>query len=99
MKHKTKEEIEHLLQSYQTYSGSQKDFCKEYGIKASTLYYWRRKLSRAQIVSKGSKFIPLEVEEKKISEQIEISYPNGNKIRLPIATSISLVEHLLQIHC
>ena len=97
MKHKTQKEMESLLESYKSYSGTQKDFCAVHGIKANQLHYWRQKLSKKIRHAKSNKFIPLKIESVELSTQIEISYPNGNILRLPANTTINIVAQLLQI--
>ncbi len=99
MRHKTRDEMESILQSYQNHEGKQKDFCAAHGIRANQLHYWRRKLSKAAPVSKANKFIPLKIGAVELTEQIEINYPNGNSVKLPTTTPLALVEQLLQIRC
>ena len=99
MSHKTQEEMKSILQSYRSHKGTQKDFCAAHGIKANQLHYWQRKLSKVTTVSKGNKFIPLKIGAIELTKQIEISYPNGNTIRIAATTPVELVERLLQIRC
>lgn len=99
MRHKTEEEMSILLESYNTYEGTQKDFCEAHGIKANQLHYWKHKLSKSNSAPKGNKFIPLKIEGVERTTQIEISYPNGNTVRVPVTTSVELVEQLLNIRC
>jgi len=104
MNRTTQKEMEYLLESYKEYRGTQKDFCKEQGIKAHTLHYWRHKLSNAESENKGNKFLPIAIKDSSLSNQvpstqIEIGYSNGNTIRLSVTTSIALVHELLQIRC
>ena len=98
MKHKTQKEMESLLEFYKSYSGTQKDFCAVHGIKANQLHYWRQKISRERELTKSNKFIPLKIESTELSTPIEISYPNGNILRLPANTTVSIVAQLLQIN-
>ena len=97
MKHKTQKEMESLLDSYKSYSGTQKDFCIAHGIKANQLHYWRQKLSKKKRLTKSNKFISLKIESTELPTQIEISYPNGNILRLPANTTVSIVAQLLQL--
>ncbi len=99
MRHKTQEEMELILQSYRNHKGTQKDFCAAHGIRANQLHYWQRKLSKVNTVAKGNKFIPLKIGSVELTKEIEISYPNGNTVRVPATTSVALVEQLLQIRC
>lgn len=99
MKHKTKKEMEELLLAYSNYSGNKKDFCADQGIKAHTLYYWQRKLANSSCGSKGTNFIPLQIKAVDSISRIEVSYPNGNIVRLPANSPIDLLEQLLQISC
>jgi len=99
MKHKTQIEMESLLLKYEQYSGTKKSFCAEQGIRAHTLYYWQRKLSEQRPSKRDNKFIALQVERPSSLGQIEVAYPNGNRILLPQDCSFSLIERLLQISC
>lgn len=104
MKRTTQKEMAYLLESYKEYRGTQKDFCKEHGIKAHTLHYWRNKLSNAESDNKGNKFLPIAIKDSSLlsqvpSTQIEIGYSNGNTIRLSITTSTTIIHQLLQIRC
>ena len=104
MKRTTQKEMKYLLESYQEYKGTQKDFCKEHGIKAHTLHYWQKKLSNTESDNKGNKFLPIAIKDSSLSSQvpstqIEIGYSNGNTIRLSATTSTTLIHQLLQIRC
>ena len=99
MRQKTQAEMEFLLRVYRNHKGTQKDFCAAHGIKANQLHYWQRKLSKVPAAPKGNKFIPLKVGGMELTNQIEISYPNGNIVRVPMTTSVELVTQLLQIDC
>ena len=99
MKHKTQTEMESLLLKYEQYSGTKKSFCAEQGIRPHTLYYWQRKLSEQSSSKSTSKFIALQVEGLNQVGQIEVAYPNGNRVLLPDNCSFPLLERLLQISC
>jgi len=99
MKHKTQTEMESLLLKYEQYSGTKKTFCAEQGIRPHTLYYWQRKLTEQSPSKRNNKFIALEVEKPISTGQIEVAYPNGNRVLLPQDCSFPLIEQLLQISC
>lgn len=99
MKHKTQTEMKSLLLKYEQYSGTKKSFCAEQGIRQHTLYYWQRKLSEQASSKSNNKFIALQVERSSSLGQIEVAYPNGNRVLLPPDCSFPLIERLLQISC
>ncbi len=104
MKHKTQAEMESMVAAYAQYSGTKKSFCADQGINPHTFYYWQRKLSTDNPAKKRNKFIALEVKggrTEKTSEydQLELVYPNGNRILLPISSSFRLIEQLVQVNC
>ena len=105
MKHKTQSEMEPMVAAYAQYSGTKKSFCAEQGINPHTFYYWQRKLSEhISPPKKGNKFIALEVKGSRREDvgklgQLELVYPNGNRILLPISSSLQLIEQLVQLNC
>ena len=97
MKQKTKAEMETILTAYANYSGTKKAFCKEYGIKGHTLYYWQRKLSSSS-PKQSSDFIKLEISDGVVTESISIYYPNGNRVTLPSVIDQRLLENLIRLN-
>lgn len=102
MKHKTQSEMESVVAAYAQYSGTKKSFCAEQGINPHTFYYWQRKLSTDSPTKKRNKFIALEVKGSRVGTtneygQLELVYPNGNRILLPTSSSIRLIEQLVQV--
>lgn len=98
MKQKTQSEMEVILSAYADYDGTKKAFCKEYGIRGHTLYYWQRKLSVASsLPSSKNKFIKLALTEQLPAEGISIQYPNGNRVSLPKLVDRGLLEQLIRL--
>lgn len=98
MKQKTQSEMEAILSAYADYDGTKKSFCKEYGIRGHTLYYWQRKLSNesSRPTSKNN-FIKLDLSDKLPAEGILIHYPNGNRVSLPKLVDQGLLEQLIRL--
>ena len=98
MKQKTQSEMEAILSAYANYDGTKKSFCKEYGIRGHTLYYWQRKLSSKSIrpLDKNN-FIKLDLTENLPVEDISIHYPNGNRVSLPKFVDQGLLEKLIRL--
>lgn len=98
MKQKTQSEMEAILSAYANYDGTKKSFCKEYGIRGHTLYYWQRKLSSesSQGANKNN-FIKLDLSDHLSTEGISIHYPNGNRVSLPKLVNQGLLEKLIRL--
>lgn len=65
-----------------------KDFCSLHNVKPATFQYWISKKKRAkQKVVSG--FVPLQAED---SGHIEITYPNGVRVRVAGSDPVSLTQ-------
>jgi len=72
---------------------SQKEFCKELGMKVGTFAYWVS-LSKESEKKKG--FTPL-VPPAGSVEAVEISYPNGVRIKVP-ALNLKTISQLVRLY-
>lgn len=75
------EKTERMLSLVEQWRGSgmtQKEFCMEAGIKLGTFSYW---VSRSRENEKG--FMPLMPEKNNLTKEVELTYPNGVKIKIP----------------
>lgn len=98
MKQKTQSEMEAILSAYANYDGTKKAFCKEYGIRGHTLYYWQRKLTNeSNQGSSKNNFIKLDLSDTLSTEGISIHYPNGNRVSLPKLVDQGLLEKLIRL--
>ena len=88
------EEMFKLIEDFQNSSLSQKEFCREFGIKPSTFSYWVRKKRFKE--ANGNGFIKIDTSSAS-SENLEICYPNGVIIRVH-KKDIALVNQLIRIY-
>ena len=85
---------------------SKRDFVKQHGIEEASFYYWHRKYQES-LAKTEEQFIPLTIPDiAKQPEQtipipipnkteIEISYPNGVKLKLNQAMDLSVIRSLI----
>jgi transposase-like protein len=84
-----------LIKSCQESGLSNKDFCQQHGIGAAMFYYWLKKLKDSEL-DKPERFIPVQVKkEKGQSDPIEITYPNGVRIKLNHTRDLSVIRILI----
>ena len=72
---------------------SQKEFCNELGMKVGTFAYW---VSRSKESEKKKGFIPM-VPPAGSVEIIEVSYPNGVRIKVP-ALDLKTISQLIHLY-
>ena len=99
MTRRTSKDMHPIVESYSTYEGTKESFCVERGIKAPTLDYWRRKLCRGSNGESLHKFVALEVNSPGTNLEIELHYPNGNRLIMPQGTSLSVLQALVKTCC
>jgi len=86
-------EMDRLLTAYSIYQGTQKSFCELHGIKPHQLSYWRNK--KGDDSKTSNSFIEIADTAIHSTQQIQIHYPNGNKLHLPINSPVQLIRTLL----
>ncbi|KAA8474323.1 hypothetical protein BDE36_3511 [Arcticibacter tournemirensis] len=84
-----KAEVERWRQSGLT----QKEFSQQLGMKVATFAYW---VSRSKEPEKKKGFIPL-VPRAESVEAIEVSYPNGVRIKVP-ASDMKIISQLIHLY-
>ena len=88
------------------------EFFKRHGITAHTYYYWYRKYMNSKNITEDT-FIPVNIPQsiptpKKIKEteqnitvskktELEISYPNGVKVKLTQELDLTMLRSLISI--
>jgi len=94
---KSYEEMKRVVESCQSSGMSNKSYCKQAGIPLSKYYYWQKKLREDQ-EKPADKFIPIEIGEAgSHPHQIEISYPNGVRLKLPQGSPLTLISSLIRL--
>ena len=88
-----------IVEAYLTYEGTKASFCLEHGIKGHTLDYWRRKLSVGLEGGSSHPFVALEIEDSGTNLEIELHYPNGNRLVMPQGTSLAVLQALVKTCC
>jgi hypothetical protein len=87
-----KERMYALLDRWQESGMRQEDFCREEGIGLPKFQYWRRKQKQEQ--EGGGAFIALSGEMPTEAPPMELIYPGGVRLRLPMSTPAKKVHEL-----
>lgn len=82
-----------IVELFTQHKGGKKAFCEAHGLTISCLDYWRRKLANPS--SETPAFIPLEVDSSEVYQQIEVCYPNGVRVFLPLSCPEELLQRVL----
>ncbi|TRX46439.1 hypothetical protein FNH22_30785 [Fulvivirga sp. M361] len=90
-KRKTKEEMYRLVSAWEQGGQTRAAFCQSHGLSLGTFAYWRSKYQEEH-ASGSAAFLEL---GDQVSEQIEITYPNGVIVKLPVGGSLSDVRSLI----
>lgn len=88
-----------VVENYYASKLSQKRFCEQNEVAPHLLTYWLRKYKTEQLSKQEKdlpKFVSLEISNKiSTSRGLEVSYPNGTKLRLPEKVEWALLEQIL----
>jgi transposase len=79
-----------------------KEYCKQQGISLATFYNWHKKYRETEL-NTGEKFIPVVISspakqpEKTVTKhiEIEISYPNGVRVKLNQEMDLPMLRSLI----
>ncbi len=81
------------IQACQAGTQSVEQYCQQQGIKKSSYYYWRKRLSK-QTVASG--FVPLGIDGNYgQSAEVIVSFPNGVSIRFSAGVKASILKELV----
>jgi hypothetical protein len=88
-----------LMEEFEGRGLSQKDFSASKGIGFPKFSYWYRKLKKEKADESSSGFIRVDTLKSYsvASEQLELEYPNGVKLKLP-SVNISLLSQLISLY-
>ena len=98
-----KEQMYSLVAAWQSGEASKKVYCEAHQINLHTFTYWVQKykvaISEEKEERSNQKFIPLQVStpQELSDSSIELSYPNGVRLRVASVVSISYLESLIKI--
>ena len=78
--------LSHLPAQWRKSGLSQREFCNREGINLATFSYWRNKELRGQLTSadEPSTFREVIVHQEANPLAIEITYPDGTHVRIPM---------------
>ena len=92
---RTQAEMFTLIRQWESSDLTKKAFSHQHQIPVSVFHYWYRKYRESH--SPGG-FVPIEVNGfSDPGTAIEIRYPNGIALRLPVGTPLPVVRAYLQI--
>ena len=78
-----------LIEQWQESGKPQQLFCQEHDLTYTTFYYWLRRYRRRM---DDSNFLPVEISS---GSHIEIRYPGGVVLQLPVEVRLSTLKQLL----
>lgn len=85
-----------LVEQWKSSESTQKQFCAEYDLKASTFAYWVAKHKRASSKREPvAGFVGVDVSGPAGLAAVRITYPNGVVISCP--TNLSLISQLIHL--
>jgi transposase-like protein len=87
------EEMLSLIEKWQESGKTQQSFCQEHGMTFSTFYYWLKRYRRG---INESSFLPVEINQS-LNTNIEIRYPDGVILQLPLSVKLSVLKQLLTL--
>lgn len=104
----SKEEMYLAIEMWHESKLSQREFCQEENLSVKTFAYWLKKYKsekgvlKEELNAEDTTFIPVEVTKEQpalIPEPscIEILYPNGVKMKCPLAMNVALLKTLISI--
>lgn len=82
-----------LVEQWQQSSMSRKVFCEEHSLKLSTFDYW---IAQKRRVNAPDSFITLVPEVSSDPQQVELSFPNG--VRVKVSADVSLIAQLIHVY-
>lgn len=93
----TREKMFALIEQWEQSKQTKVLFCEQHGIVKSNFYYWLKKYSLEQSVSTG--FVPVLVRRSisELNQAIEVHYPSGVSVRVPVGSSITLLKTLIDL--
>lgn len=92
---KTAREMFPLVEQWLESGEKQLDFCAAHDLTVATLGYWLKKYRNQNAAGpRSGKFVSLTVSPSSTRGEIEISYPNGVKIRAGITAGASFLREL-----
>jgi hypothetical protein len=85
------------IEKWQQSKLTQKDYCIQNKIKLAAFHYWLRKY-RQQRPKQPEGFFPIQVDSATNNTRaIQIRYPNGVEVELPVQTDLQILQSLISI--
>ena len=81
-----------MLELYAKRTQSAAPFCAEHGVSPWQLAYWRKK--RSEESASGETFV--EITPSGTQAPVEVSYPNGVRVRFAAAPAVAYLAQLVQ---
>lgn len=90
-----------MMEQRQTSGLSVKAFCRAGNINPATYYYWHKQL-RLKENPETSRLIPVCIEKREQhyrpnNKNIELTYPNGVRLSVPLGYELNLIRELVFI--
>ena len=96
---KTREkQMQEHIQAWQNSKLTQQEYCSRNQLSFNTFYYWLKKIKERE-QSLGAGFVALRFKDQRPSTvgSVEIHYPNGVRLSVPVSTDLRLVSRLIRL--
>jgi len=96
LREKTEKEKIAILKSCREKGSTRRSSCKEHGISLATFYNWQKKYRETELKAEGN-FVPVVIPVQTIAKniEIEISYPNGVRVKLNQEMDLPILRSLI----
>jgi hypothetical protein len=97
--HRNSTQMYPLIRAWLQSNQSKTNFCADQNLNIHTFNYWLTKMQSQQTPGAAPNgFIALQVDEPlQRAAEIQILYPNGNKISFTVGTPVFYVKELLEL--
>ena len=96
MSRKIESEMYPIIEEWESTSENMTTFCARHQIPKSTFSYWRTRYSKSKKLQKDQPGFT-ELVSEPVCTDLEIHYPNGVKLRVSSASSLTQLRALIQL--
>lgn len=91
---RSREEMFAIIEQWESSQESREAFCQSHNLPVSTFSYWRTKYAKAKEQPREPGFVQL---KPRISDNLEVIYPNGVRVKVPQGSSLADLRALIQL--
>lgn len=83
-----------IIEQWESSQESREAFCQSHNLSVSTFSYWRTKYAKAKKQAGEPGFVQLQA---CMSDNLEVIYPNGVRVKVPQGSSLADLRALIQL--